>query len=77
MRALWNAPSSGTPPAQQKTTSSLSMADHAAGEHVGEMVLYDLDAGNRSCKFRIALVGPRAFRRGCSTTYATCPASSR
>jgi RimJ/RimL family protein N-acetyltransferase len=45
----------------------LAIVDQAAGEFVGEVVLYDLDADNRSCVFRIALIGSRVFGRGFGT----------
>ena len=38
----------------------LAVVEQATGEYVGEVVLNDLHADNRSCSFRIALVGPRA-----------------
>lgn len=37
------------------------------GEHIGEVVLNDLDPGNRSAGFRIALGSPRWFSRGYGT----------
>jgi RimJ/RimL family protein N-acetyltransferase len=45
----------------------LAIIEREAGTYVGEVVLMDLDADNRSCSFRIALVGPRAFGRGYGT----------
>src|SRR5262245_27634180 len=45
----------------------LAIVEHATGGYVGEVVLNELDADNRSCGFRIALVGPRAFGRGLGT----------
>ncbi|CAA9228598.1 MAG: Acetyltransferase, GNAT family [uncultured Corynebacteriales bacterium] len=42
----------------------LAIVERAGGTYVGEVALADLDAGNRSCSFRISLVGPRAFGRG-------------
>jgi RimJ/RimL family protein N-acetyltransferase len=42
----------------------LAITERSTGQFVGEVVLYDLDADNRSCIFRIALVGPRAYNRG-------------
>ncbi|WP_243639565.1 GNAT family N-acetyltransferase [Streptacidiphilus pinicola] len=45
----------------------LAVVEPATGEYLGEVVLEDLDADNRSCSFRIALVGPRAFGRGYGT----------
>jgi RimJ/RimL family protein N-acetyltransferase len=37
------------------------------GAYVGEVVLMDLDLGNESIEFRIALAGPSAFGRGFGT----------
>lgn len=45
----------------------LAVVEQATGEYVGEVVLNELHADNRSCSFRIALVGPRAFGRGYGT----------
>lgn len=45
----------------------LAITERGAGTYVGEVVLNELDADNRSCSFRIALVGPRAFGRGYGT----------
>jgi RimJ/RimL family protein N-acetyltransferase len=45
----------------------LAIVERAGGTYVGEVALSDLDAHNRSCSFRIALVGPRAFGRGYGT----------
>lgn len=42
----------------------LAIIERQDGTYVGEVVLNDLDADNRSCGFRICLVGPRAFGRG-------------
>jgi RimJ/RimL family protein N-acetyltransferase len=42
----------------------LAITERSTGQFVGEVVLDDLDADNRSCSFRIALVGPRAYNRG-------------
>jgi RimJ/RimL family protein N-acetyltransferase len=45
----------------------LAICDAADGSYVGEIVLNELDTGNTSCNFRIALVGPRAFGKGYGT----------
>jgi RimJ/RimL family protein N-acetyltransferase len=45
----------------------LAITDKHTGSYVGEVVLQELEADNRSCSFRIALVGPRAFGRGYGT----------
>jgi RimJ/RimL family protein N-acetyltransferase len=42
----------------------LAITERSTGQFVGEIVLDDLDTDNRSCTFRIALVGPRAYNRG-------------
>jgi len=42
----------------------LAITERSTSEFVGEVVLDDLDPDNRSCSFRIALVGPRAYNRG-------------
>jgi len=42
----------------------LAIVERATGEYVGEAVLNKLDPDNRSCSFRISLIGPRAFGRG-------------
>lgn len=42
----------------------LAVIERAGGGYVGEVVLNELDPVNRSCGFRICLVGPRAFGRG-------------
>lgn len=42
----------------------LAITERATGQFVGEVVLQDLNTDNRSCSFRIALVGPRAYGRG-------------
>jgi RimJ/RimL family protein N-acetyltransferase len=44
----------------------LAVVDQASGEAVGEVVLNDWNAGNRSCGFRISL-GPRGRDRGLGT----------
>jgi RimJ/RimL family protein N-acetyltransferase len=46
---------------------SSSRSDRTAGDWAGEVVLNDLDSENRSCGFRIALVGPEFFGRGLGT----------
>jgi RimJ/RimL family protein N-acetyltransferase len=45
----------------------LAIIEREADTYVGEVVLNELDAGNRSCSFRISLVGPHAFGRGYGT----------
>jgi RimJ/RimL family protein N-acetyltransferase len=45
----------------------LAIVENATGTYVGEVVLNDLNVDNRSCGFRISLVGPRAFGRGYGT----------
>ncbi len=45
----------------------LAVVERAGGTYVGEVALSDLDVHNRSCSFRIALVGPRVFGRGYGT----------
>lgn len=45
----------------------LAVVDRSDGGYVGEVVLNELDADNRSCGFRISLIGPRAFGRGFGT----------
>jgi RimJ/RimL family protein N-acetyltransferase len=42
----------------------LAITERATSLFVGEIVLQDLDTDSRSCSFRIALVGPRAYGRG-------------
>jgi len=42
----------------------LAITERATREFLGEVVLENLDTDNRSCTFRIALVGPRAYGRG-------------
>ncbi|MGW6905797.1 GNAT family N-acetyltransferase [Streptomyces sp. NPDC054940] len=44
----------------------LAVTDRATGELVGEVVLYEWDAGARSCTFR-TLIGPRGRGRGLGT----------
>lgn len=43
---------------------NLAIVDQETGDFLGEAVLDKLDAHNRCCNFRIALVGPEAFGRG-------------
>lgn len=45
----------------------LAIRARSDGEFVGEAVLNELDEANRSCSFRICLVGPRVFGRGYGT----------
>jgi RimJ/RimL family protein N-acetyltransferase len=45
----------------------LAVIERESGGYVGEVVLNELDRDNRSCGFRISLVGPRAFGRGYGT----------
>lgn len=45
----------------------LAVVERAGGGYVGEVVLNELDTGNRSCGFRICLIGPRVFGRGFGT----------
>jgi RimJ/RimL family protein N-acetyltransferase len=45
----------------------LVIVERETGGYVGEVVLNELNVDNRSCNFRIALVGPRAFGRGYGT----------
>lgn len=45
----------------------LCIVERTGNTYVGEAALSDLDAHNRSCSFRIALVGPRVFGRGYGT----------
>ena len=45
----------------------LAITERATGGFVGEVVLENLDTDDRSCSFRIALVGPRVFGRGFGT----------
>lgn len=50
--------------ADQDDELYLAITERSTGEFVGEVVLQDLDPDNRSCSFRIALVGPRVYGRG-------------
>ena len=50
--------------ADQHDELYLAITERATGQFVGEVVLQDLNADDRSCSFRIALVGPRAYGRG-------------
>jgi RimJ/RimL family protein N-acetyltransferase len=45
----------------------LAVTDAATGDYLGEIVLDGLDAANRSCNFRICLVGERAVGKGYGT----------
>jgi RimJ/RimL family protein N-acetyltransferase len=45
----------------------LSIIERATGAWAGEVVLNELDVGNESCGFRIALQGPRFYGRGLGT----------
>jgi RimJ/RimL family protein N-acetyltransferase len=45
----------------------LSIIERATGAWAGEVVLNDLNVGNQSCGFRIALQGPRFYGRGLGT----------
>ena len=45
----------------------LAIADRGTDRCVGEVVLNDLDPDNRSCAFRISLVGPTVFDKGYGT----------
>jgi RimJ/RimL family protein N-acetyltransferase len=45
----------------------LAIIESASGDYVGEVVLNKLQPDNRSCSFRIALIGPRVFGRGLGT----------
>jgi len=51
---------------EQPDRLDLAVVDQATGQCVGEVVLNDVDAGNRSCSFRI-LLGPRGRDRGLGT----------
>lgn len=51
---------------EQRDRLDLAVADRASGSCVGEVVLNDLDAGNHSCGFRVAL-GPGGRDRGLGT----------
>lgn len=45
----------------------LAIVEREGGAYVGEVVVNELDPDNRSCGFRICLIGPRAFGRGYGT----------
>jgi RimJ/RimL family protein N-acetyltransferase len=45
----------------------LAIIEREGGTYVGEVVVNELDVENRSCGFRICLIGPRAFGRGFGT----------
>ncbi|MFE1835801.1 GNAT family N-acetyltransferase [Streptomyces sviceus] len=51
---------------RQSDRLDLAVTDRATGELVGEVVLYEWDAGARSCTFR-TLVGPGGRGRGLGT----------
>ena len=53
--------------AEQTDRLDLAVVERSTGGYVGEVVLNELDPDNRSCGFRIALVGPRVFGRGFGT----------
>jgi RimJ/RimL family protein N-acetyltransferase len=53
--------------AEQDDRLDLAIVEQTTGGYVGEVVLNELDVDNRSCGFRIALVGPRTFSRGYGT----------
>ena len=45
----------------------LAIVERTGDRYVGEVVLSELDPDNRSCGFRISLIGPRAFGHGYGT----------
>jgi RimJ/RimL family protein N-acetyltransferase len=45
----------------------LAIAERSTDRCVGEVVLYSLDPDNRSCAFRISLVGPSVYDKGYGT----------
>jgi RimJ/RimL family protein N-acetyltransferase len=51
---------------EQPDRIDLAVTERATGQCVGEVVLNDLDAGNVSCGFRVAL-GPKGRNRGLGT----------
>ena len=53
--------------AEHEDRLDLAIVENTTGAYVGEVVLNDLHADNRSCGFRISLVGPRVFGRGYGT----------
>lgn len=53
--------------ADQDDRLDLAIATLGADDCVGEVVLNDLDTDNRSCSFRISLIGPSVFGRGYGT----------
>lgn len=57
--------------AEHEDRLDLSIIEKATGEWAGEVVLNDLNRDNRSCGFRILLVGPRYFGRGLGTEATT------
>ncbi|MFA9429903.1 GNAT family N-acetyltransferase [Egicoccus sp. AB-alg2] len=52
---------------QDRDRLDLAIATLDADRFVGEAVLNDLDPDNRSCSFRISLLGPSVFGRGYGT----------
>ncbi|GAA2006516.1 GNAT family protein [Catenulispora subtropica] len=52
---------------EQTDRVDLAIVENTTGRYVGEVVLNELDADNRSCGFRITLMGPRVFGRGYGT----------
>lgn len=50
--------------AEQHDELNLAIVHQQTGDFLGEVVLDKLEAHNRCCNFRIALVGPEAFGRG-------------
>jgi RimJ/RimL family protein N-acetyltransferase len=52
---------------RERDRLDLAIADCSTDRCVGEVVLYSLDADNRSCAFRISLVGPSVYDRGYGT----------
>lgn len=53
--------------ASQTDRLDLAIADVDSDTCVGEVVLHEFDADNRSCGFRISLLGPAVFGRGYGT----------
>jgi RimJ/RimL family protein N-acetyltransferase len=52
---------------EQRDRLDLAIIERETGELVGEVVLMDFDAGNRSSAFRIALLHSGVFNRGLGT----------
>ncbi|MEQ4203969.1 GNAT family protein [Actinopolymorpha sp. B9G3] len=52
---------------EQDDRLDLAVVERATEQYVGEVVLMQLDQVNRSCSFRIALIGARAVGRGMGT----------